>query len=507
MSKLSTNKTVLWQAIPNSSQALAVQTRCHETLYCGTRGGGKSEVQLGAFLKYVNVGYGVYWRGIIFDQKNKSLNDLINKSERIFKPLGAKYNRVSKTWTFPEGETLQFGIMRLDSDYWNFHGQEFTYIGFNELTKYSTSYLYDIIQSCNRTGFVPELHPKKTAKGDVYYLPPIPLMMFSTTNPEGAGHNWVKQRFIDVAPYGQVVRKAMKVFNPRTQRDEEIERTQVAIFSSYRENIYLPQSYIMQLLTHPDLNLRKAWALGSWDIVSGGIFGDLWDVSKHVIPRFAIPKSWYIDRTFDWGSSHPFSVGWWAVANGEEVDVLLGNGKWIKFCPPRGSLIQFYEYYGSEQIGTNKGLQLPASLIAENIVTIEDNLLRAEWIANKPKAGAADNQIWNKTNTDYDTIADIMEEKGVFWDKSDKSSGSRVNGLQIMRQMLYNTKHNISDQPHIYFMQNCVSSISTLPIMPRDEKNIDDIDTTCEDHAWDMTRYRILNGYKEILNNIGISYG
>ena len=280
---LSTNRKIIWQPIPNSSQELAVDTRCNETLLCGTRGGGKTDCQLASFAKYVGVGYGRYWRGIIFDQKNKSLNDIISKSLAMFKPMGGKYNIVEKTWTFPDGETLRFAILRLDEDYWNFHGNEFSYIGFNELTKYPTSYLYDAIQSCNRSGFMPEKHIQYTADGKPYLLPPIPLMVFSTTNPHGAGHNWVKRRFIDVAPYGTVVKKTDKVFNPKTQKEELITRSQVAIFSSFMENPYLDPVYIQSLLNYPDPNIRKAWAKGSWDITSGGAIGDLWDSRVHII--------------------------------------------------------------------------------------------------------------------------------------------------------------------------------------------------------------------------------
>lgn len=504
--KLSTNRNIVWQPIPNTSQELAVDTRCHETLLCGTRGGGKTDCQLAAFGKYLGVGYGRYWRGIIFDQKNKSLNDIILKSQAMFKPLGGTYNIVEKTWTFPTGETLRFAILRLNEDYWNFHGQEYSFIGFNELTKYSTSYLYDSIKSCNRSGFLPEKNIQYTHDGKPYLLPTIPLMMFSTTNPHGAGHNWVKKRFITVAPYGTVVKRTDKIYNPKTQKEELITRTQVAIFSSFIENCYLDPVYVQSLLTYPDPNIRKAWALGSWDIVSGGAIGDLWDSNIHIIPRFRIPKGWYVDRTFDWGSSHPFSVGWWAQANGEEADILLDNGKWIKFCPPKGSLIQLYEWYGTEEIGTNKGLMMSATDIAKGINEIEESLVNGEWISYLPNAGSADNQIWNNINSDTDCIASFMERENIYWTRSDKSSGSRKNGLQLLRELLNNTLHKDPERPHIYFMVNCVATINTLPILPRDEKNLDDVDTNAEDHTYDMIRYRVLDGVRDSSINLEVDY-
>jgi hypothetical protein len=59
---------------------------------------------------------------------------------------------------------------------------------------------------------------KKTAKSTkpamFTILPPIPLEVFSTTNPYGPGHNWVKAKFIDVAPVGETYHiTTVKVFS------------------------------------------------------------------------------------------------------------------------------------------------------------------------------------------------------------------------------------------------------------------------------------------------------
>lgn len=498
---------VVCEVVKGTSQELAVDTRADETLCCGTRGSMKTVSQLLAFLKYVGKGYGHFWRGIIFDQEYRFLDDIIAKSKTIFNPIGATYNISEKRWTFPTGETLVFRIMKTDDDYWRFHGQEFCFVGFNELTKYPTSYLYDMIQSCNRSGFIPELHHVYNRETKQYHiLPPIPLMVFSTTNPSGVGHNWVKKRFIDVAPYGHIVYRDSEVFNPATGEMIRLRKSQVAIFSSYTENPFIDPKYVATLINHPDENLRKAWAMGSWDIVSGGIFGDLWATNKHVITRFAIPETWYVDRTFDWGSSHPFSVGWWAQANGEEVDVLLDNGKWVKFAPPKGSLIQIYEYYGTDEIGTNKGLQYGAARIAKDILAIEEALYDSGWVNSHIHAGAADNQIWNKINDDNPSIAEIFESNGVTWGRSNKTAGSRINGVQIMRDLLEYTANDDFESPHIYFMNNCVASISTIPILQRDDKVLDDVDTNAEDHPWDMTRYRILDGVKDGSITVKVRY-
>ena len=508
------NTDTVWQPIPGSSQALALDTRCHHTLYQGARGPGKTDCQLMRFRRRVGLGYGAYWRGIIFDREYKNLDDLVNKSKRWFTRFedGARFLEAGKDykWVWPTGEELLFRAAKKKSDYNNYHGQEFPYIGWNELTKYPTSELYDDMMSTNRSSFLPEKDtPRRlNASGkpigyltpDDKPLPEIPLEVFSTCNPSGAGHGWVKRKFINVAAPGQVVTTSTRVFNPRTQQIEDVLRKQVAIFGSYRENIYLSPEYIAELEKITDPSKRQAWLFGNWDITSGGAFDDLWKPSAHVLPRFKVPAGWHIDRAFDWGSSHPFSVVWFAEANGEEV--ILPDGR--IFCPVRGSLIQFAEWYGGKEIGTNKGLLMSAGDVADGIRNREKQLIEAGWISTLPQPGPADNQINNTINSGDDTIATQMADRGVRWTASDKSSGSRINGLQLARDRLECSLRG--EGAGLYFMQNCRASLEILPTLPRDEDNPDDVDTTAEDHIWDAVRYRILRGSNRYAKSINITY-
>ena len=41
-------------------------------------------------------------------------------------------------------------------------------------------------------------------------------------------------------------------------------------------------------------------------------------------------------------------------------------------------------------------------------------------------------------------------------------------------------------------MDHCSGLISRLPVLPRDAKNPDDVDTAAEDHDYDALRYRVL---------------
>jgi hypothetical protein len=509
---------VNWHYLEGTSQQTALQLsyHCNQILMHGTRGPGKTDTQIVAFHQFVGKGYGQYWRGLIMDKEYKNLDDIVKKSKRLFRPMfeGAQFkeSKSDYKWVWPSGEELAFRTLSTEDDYWNFHGHEYPFLGWNELTKYYTRYLYDIMMSTNRSSYMPEKDGWVGSKvyndeglpvGPNGRLPPkIPLLVFSTANPWGPGHTWVKSDFIDIAPVGTIAAVRRKVFNPQTQQEEVITKSQVHLFGSYKENPYLPPEYVMSLEAIKDPNIRAAWFEGNWDIATGGALSDVWDKKKQVVPRFVIPKTWRIDRTMDWGSTQPSWVGWFAEANGEEAMFLDGR----TFCPPAGSVILIHEYYTTEKIGSNKGTMMGAGKLARKIVEIELELMALGWILDQPYAGPADNSIRNVIEAETKTIAELMEDESVGWELSDKSPGTRKMGLQLVREMLEAVIDG-AEKPGLYIMDHCRAWLATVPILPRDEKDPDDVDTDAEDHPYDGTRYRILKRIYRWAKSSQVSFG
>lgn len=505
LEKIPDNVNVVFEAVKGTSQELAMNSRAHHTLLCGTRGSMKTATQLNFIRKHIGIGYGKFFKAVIIDRHYKDLADIISQSKKFYGAYedGAVFMSGTSDckWKWPTGEEVLIRHAEGVSDYEQFHGHEICIIAFNELNKWATLDLYDKMQSTNRSSFLPEKDTPRLPNGDYATpdkkpLPPMPLCFFSTTNPSGVGHNAIKRRFINPAPYGKIIKKDVQIFNPQTQEDEIFTTTQVTIFASYRENPYLPAKYVADLNNISDPNLRAAWLNGRWDVTSGGALDDLFRLEHHRIPVFNIPAEWYVDRAYDWGSSHPFSVGWFAEANGEEV--MLPNGD--IFCPNKGSIIQIKEYYGTEEIGTNKGLKLSSRDQALGIIDIEEEMLATGFIQSRPEAGPADNQINQKPQSDVETIKKKMEDLGVYWTDSDKSAGSRVNGLQLIRDRLESVIKK--EGSGLYFMENCKASLELIPSLPRDEKKVNDVDTSAEDHCYDMVRYRVLSSQNRLATNI-----
>lgn len=517
---------VVWQPIPGTSQQFALDTRCNHTLYHGARGPGKTITQLMRFRRRVGIGYGEFWRGLVLDTEYKHLADIVTQSKRFFYAFddGAKFLESASEykWVWPTGEQLLFRHAKKISDYEDFHGHEYPSLNWNELTKHSTPDLYDKMMSVNRSSFVPELHtPHKIAKptqilqaykgNDGVYrvydtpdgrpLPEIPLEVFSTTNPSGPGHNWVKRRFINKAAPGEVFKESVTVFDPRTKQDIVVTKTQVHIFGSWRENIYLSADYVAKLESITDPNLRRAWLFGDWNVTAGGAIDDLWDDNAHVLPAdFKPPKGWRVDRAFDWGSTEPFHVAWFAEADGEEMT--LSDGR--VFCPVAGSLIQIAEWYGSKEIGTNKGLKLSAKAIAEGIREREIAWMATGLFKSQPKPGPADNQIRNVNDVSVDTTETVMAKEGVRWTESDKSAGSNAVGLQLLRDRLEAALRG--EGKAIYFTRNCPATIELLRPIPRDELKPNEVDRNYEKHIFDVVKYRLLAGNNRTATAVNISF-
>lgn len=94
---------------------------------------------------------------------------------------GARYlaSASELRWVWPTGEELLFRFGKEEGDYWDYHGQEFPFIGFNELTKQQSPEFYEMMFSCRRSSFRPENYPLddgsllSRSPGDIQHDKPV----------------------------------------------------------------------------------------------------------------------------------------------------------------------------------------------------------------------------------------------------------------------------------------------------------------------------------------------
>jgi hypothetical protein len=473
---------VIWTPQPGV-QVLALSCPVWEMGITGTRGVGKTDVLLMDYLQHVGQGWGPDWRGILFREEYKPLADVVQKTLKWFPKIFPNARFLSSAqdykWIFPDGEELLLRTFKKISDYWNYHGHAYQWVGWEELTAWPDLKGYHMMKSTNRSARVG-----------------VPLKYRSTFNPYGPGHNAVKAYFIDPAPAGVPFVSSRSDASSIAEEfgielpDVEARQT-VCLHGHYAENLALmeaqPDYAVMIAASAANPEQAKAWLSDDWDIVAGGMFDDVWvareggrTVQRHILPAFKPPPSWTVTRSYDWGSSKPFSVGWWAHATGEAIRLPTGR----IFAPPRGSLIRIAEWYGWDGKTPNVGLRMDDNEIGRGIVERE----KQYGLWGRVEPGPADSMIFD-ADPGHTSPAAAMAKYGVRFHPADKSPGSRKRGWSVVRSMLAEANKERPEGPALYVTELCKQFIRTVPALPRSDKDPDDVHDLAEDHVGEEVRH------------------
>lgn len=419
----------------------------YEALYGGAAGGGKSDALIIEALRQVHI---PHYKALILRKTFPQLAELIDKSlnyyPRVFPK--ARYNASSHTWTFPSGAKIIFGAMQYTKDRTKYQGQAYDFIAFDELTHF-TYEEYSYLFSRNRPN----------GPGTRVYIR-------ATANPGGIGHGWVKERFITAAQPMQPIVEEIEWREPDGTLQKR-EQKRIFVPSSVFDNKALldndPQ-YVQRLASMPEAE-RNALLYGDWDSFSGQVFTEWRNdsshyddrINTHVISPFKVPDSWAIWCGMDWGYSRPFSVLWFAVDHDRRLYLLR-------------------EYYGCT--GTpNQGVKMEPAAVAREIKRIEseDPNLKGKHVLR-----VGDPAIWGSQSGE--SIGDLFERERVYWEKGENC---RIDGKMQMHHRLTFDDEGI---PMLYVFSTCKHFIRTVPNLVYDEKDVEDVDTDGEDHAYDACR-------------------
>lgn len=435
---------VIWK--PNEGpQAALIACPVFEVFYGGARGGGKTEGSIGDWLEHSNR-YGSAAIGVFFRRTFKQLEEVIARTKELFPHIGAKYNEQQAQWTMPGGGRLKFRYLERDRDAEEYQGHSYTRVYVEEVTNFPSPGPINKLRATLRSGAG------------------VPCCLRLTGNPGGPGHQWVKKRFIDPEPRGyKIITESFPGREGRT-----LTRERIFIPSKVDDNPRLPDEYIANLHQSGNEALVRAWLNGDWNIVQGAFF-DCFDPGTHVIQTRALlramPRGIKRFRALDWGSAKPFSVGWYAIA----------DGTWGF---PFGSIIRYREWYGSSG-EPNVGLKMNADLVARGI------LARQNLFDEPVDYGVADPSIFIRSGGP--SIMEMMAKEGCFWRKADNK---RVPGWQEVQRRL---QGHGPEGPLLYIADCCEDLIRTLPTLQHDETDPEDLDTEQEDHAADELRYACMS--------------
>ncbi len=441
----------LWS--PQERQRLFQARDEYEVLYGGAAGGGKSDALLTEALRQVRI---PHYRTILFRKTYPQLAELIDRSRQLYPAAfpGARFLKTERTWVFPSGAQIAFGAMQHPEDRFQYQGRRFDFIGFDELTHFTWEE-YSYLFSRNRPG----------GPGTRVYIR-------ATANPGGIGHGWVKARFLTPAPPMTPIVEELTVDTPDGPRT--MQRSRIFIPATVFDNPELLRrdpNYLASLAMLPEAE-RRSLLYGSWDAFDGQVFREWRNDPKHyedglwthVVSPFRIPRHWRIWRGFDFGYARPFSVGWYTADE-------------------RGKLYRIREYYGCTG-RPNQGVQMDAVSIAAEIrrIEAEDPNLRGRDII-----GVADPSIFDESRGA--SIANLMSQHPnyVLWHKGDNH---RLAGkMQLHYRLAFDTDGDCRFQ----VFDTCRHFIRTIPSLCYDQRNVEDVDTTQEDHIYDECRYVLMD--------------
>lgn len=455
----------------HEKQSRAFRSAAREILYGGAAGGGKSHLKrVLAIAACVAVpGVQVY----LFRRTSPDLfkNHLYGPSGFLSLLAdwvlqgGVAINHSKGIITFKNGSQIHLCHCQYEKDVWHYQGAEIHLLLIDELTQF-TEGQYRFLRSRVRPGAL------DIPDGWKHRLPGV----LSGANPGGVGHNWVKAAFIEPAPPLTAWRAA----------DDDGGMLREFIPALLEDNPTLSDAdpeYEKRLEGIGDPHLVRAMRHGDWDIVAGGMFDDLWRRDVHVVAPFPIPHGWSVQRVHDWGDSKPFCTLELAESNGEDVEMPDGTRR----SYPRGTMFVVGEDYGWNG-KPNKGLNLTSPEIARRVVDLEGALKR-QGILNGHVIQAGPGDIPDRA--DGRTPRDEYTKAGARFRPVTKGPGSREAGWQNIRQLLKAALAAPMEEPGLFIFDNCTHLIRTLPVLPRDERKREDIDTDAEDHAADALRYGV----------------
>ena len=416
-------------------QLAFMMTDAEEVLYGGAAGGGKSVALRAWGVSYCLEHPGAL--GILFRRTYRELEDthILALQQEVPSSL-ATYSSGSHNMIFSNGSMIMCRFCDHEEDVRGYDTAEFDFMLFDELTHF-TQFMYTYLLSrCRSTK---AWWPGRRIR--------------SAATPLGVGHAWVKARFVDSNPPNQIWKAPV----------DEGSYTRQFIPAKVTDNLTLmkmnPQ-YIQTLEGLPP-DEKRAKLYGDWNIPLGQFF-QRWRPAIHVVSAFDIPPDWNKWIGVDYGFDDPYAALW--VAR-----------------PPGTNTVWFYrEHYGSG-------------------VLLKEQVSRA-WqatddAAEKLNGVVLDPAMFGKVNVKGEQIRPMSEDwRDLFGGIATiyRGNNERVSGWRLMRQVLdwkEGPNGAVLIPPQVFVMDTCPDLARTIPLLITDKHNVEDVDTTCEDHLGDTVRY------------------
>lgn len=440
----------------------------------GAKGPGKSD----CLIMEATRGYKIPWyKALILRRTFPRLQEIIDRTWKLYPKLGGTYRAGEHRWYFESGATITLGHCQHEEDKRNWHGKEFYWLGFDELTEFSATQFHFIIANVRRSKPEPQ------------------LQVMATSNPGGPGHIWVKEFFVDPCQPTQKEKylsgdgEIRERWIPKTYIDPITGMSRVFVPATVYDNPSImvnDPTYVKRLEALPEIE-KLRFLHGVWDVFEGQVFSEL-NQHVHACDPFDVPPEWECFQTFDWGYSRPWAAFWWAV----DFD---------------GVLYLYREFYGAkdyegwiagkvERPDWNKGLRQTNTEICRKIHEIERGQEKVNYRVADPACWAPTKLRGSNKNFGPSFVEDARNE-GLFFLKADND---RMRGIQQVHERFRleeeidrRTGEVLESYPRFQAFKNCRRWWDEMQSLYEDPKNPEDIDTDQPDEGYDCTRYACMS--------------
>lgn len=357
----------------------------------------------------------------------ESFEDLVDKVVHGH----TEYKKTGSSLYFPNGSRILLGGFKDERDIDKYIGIEYDIIIVEELNQL-TEDKYTKLRGSLRTS-KPNWRPR----------------MYTSFNPGGIGHEFVKERYI-------------------TPHRMETESETRFIGSTYKENPRLNKEYIAYLEGLKG-DLGRAWREGDFDIYAGQAFSEF-SREKHMMRPFVPSPKLDHYLSIDWGTSekrpHAFAAYLHAV-----IDMKTDEGESFT------RVITYKEWAGN---------MTTPDMWAERI--FKDCVL----LGVLPRRGDVDNMMFDPTSSHSTSISKLMTNKwfqlngGKYWLTLTPGVKNRIARKATVHNWL---STGPDDMPYWMITENCKWLLETLPKLQTDEHEIEKVDTDGPDDPFDSCGY------------------
>jgi hypothetical protein len=412
-----------------AAQKSALDSKADILLFGGSAGSLKTETMLmDAVQEYENPNL----RAIVFRSSFVEMTDLVDKTRRLYTPLGGEFVGSPKwTWSFPSGATVRFAYMKTDDDVWKYLGPRYSFIGFDESTLHTEKQVRNILGRLSSTDAS------------------LRLRMRLTSNPGNVGAAWHQALFLHgQCPVHNPQRAAQpgELYRDRTwPSDSEAIPFSVAFIPGKLSDHQLLDANYSKRLHMMAGGAAAAMEQGCWCTLEGAYFPFMHTGMVRPLAEAGV----------DWWHNHFLSIDYGYGKSSSSVGLYVRGPAELRQKVEVQGLDSRRLTEGNDQDYPNGRIRKIGELVVPHVAAYE----LAEMVVDAfVKPGADENGQRRRIVAAYldpanfkdigdgHTIADQINEVFEPWEIAcQRASNDRLGGWQLLYRMLRTGEFEITD--------------------------------------------------------------